>query len=226
MSDDSPNVDLHAFSLEFDSNSLKDLLRPDEISRAAAFHFERDRTRWIVARAGLRTLLARHASQSPQSLVFKRQAGGKPYLADSPLHFNISHSGNLALVVISNNGPVGVDLEPFDRGIELETCMQGFCSRFEHSRLDAIRSPGMKCQELIRTWCAKEAFLKALGTGLATPPQDLTVQWNNDGTAGMDGKSGFQIHFPAGLSHLGYCASVALPSSMTCPDVAWLDLEK
>src|SRR5579859_6114027 len=80
---------------------LQPLLVGEEITRAQRFYFEKDRRHWIVARATLRTLLGRYLDVEPQCICFASNDYGKPAItsptAGRRLHFNLSHSGDLAL---------------------------------------------------------------------------------------------------------------------------------
>ena len=60
--------------------ALQALLSPDELDRAARFHFEKDSRHFIAARGWLRTVLARYLDTSPADLRFDYGARGKPVL--------------------------------------------------------------------------------------------------------------------------------------------------
>ena len=78
---------------------------------------------------------------------------GKPYLPGGP-EFSLSHSGGMVLLAVSDEGPVGCDVEPLDRVIRNE---------------EAIRrkiAPGDHDTPLLRLWVKHEAVLKSgLGDG-------------------------------------------------------------
>lgn len=222
---DAPKVELWAIRLDQPQaavDRLSVMLDVDELQRAATFHFDRDRHRWIVARASLRRLLARRLGINPEEVFITVEEGGKPAL-DTPGHnleFNLAHSGDWALVALSNQGVVGVDLEPFVRGRELEECVSVFLGEGENARWMALDDVKEKAKYLIRVWCAKEAALKASGVGLSIAPTTLNVRWNRAGallSIGSDEE--YTIHFPEGFPDLGFCATVALPAEAVCPDV-------
>ncbi|HEX4454970.1 MAG TPA: 4'-phosphopantetheinyl transferase superfamily protein [Kofleriaceae bacterium] len=86
--------------------------------------------------------------------VVARDAAGKPQLVGGAIHFNLSHSGELAVVAVSD-APVGIDVEQ-QRAIADPAA---FARRFQFDTTDQ--------RELMRLWCRKEAWLKARGIGLA-----------------------------------------------------------
>jgi phosphopantetheinyl transferase len=95
---------------------LEDLLCADERSRAARILPARKRVLWVRSRGLLRALLGRYLERDPRALRFELGAGGKPALAPAgpapaDLRFNLSHSGELALVAVTVEQEVGVDLE-------------------------------------------------------------------------------------------------------------------
>ena len=69
------------------------------------------RERWARARGILKTLLGGYLDADPRALRFCAGERGKPYLAASPVSFNVSHSGSLAFFAFSTSGPVGVDVQ-------------------------------------------------------------------------------------------------------------------
>src|SRR5712692_5460725 len=103
-------------------NLLKSVLSPDEYTHASRFYFEKDRRHWIVAHGVLRLLLGRYLDFEASELKFVINDYGKPALAQPPhearLHFNLSHSGKLALYAFAYDREVGIDVEymrtPFD----------------------------------------------------------------------------------------------------------------
>lgn len=199
---------------------LSEILSAEERERAGRFHFERDRHEWIAARAGLRLLLAERTGCAPAQIVFAVSRGGKPSLPGSLVHFNLSHSGGRAAVVLSEAGPVGVDLEPWSRAPGLEECLETFCHPNERQKWMELKTPEQKQRYLLRTWCAKEAYLKALGSGLVSAPSELEVRPTNEGiflatSAGSD--RSVRLHFP--MADQNFLVAVALPASLPSPAV-------
>ena len=149
---------------------LEALLSQDEKDRARRFHFERDRRRFTMARGALRTILSGYLGVNPALIAFDYGPQGKPFLAvtASDIWFNVTHSQELALVAVSRDRELGVDLEfvrPFTwKG---QTPEHFFSLR----EVEAFRSlPDDSQQSAFFTcWTRKEAYIKARGGGLSIP---------------------------------------------------------
>ena len=163
---------LHLIDPELiDSSWARQQLDDAERARADAFVFPRDAERWTRVRAAVRDRLARHLQISNADLQWNFGVHEKPSLVANDLAFNLSHGGSLSALLVATEGPVGVDLEPVDRGKDLIEAYEAFCHPDEIPELP----PGDKSQALISLWTAKEAFLKAVGTGLSLAPQKVRV---------------------------------------------------
>src|SRR5215467_2922394 len=88
------------------------LLSPDEIQRADRFHFDEHRHRFILAHAAMRTILSSYLNVAPLDVAYSYGPKGKPALsADlerSGIRFNLSHSGDYALLGVTHNLCLGV----------------------------------------------------------------------------------------------------------------------
>ena len=83
-----------------------------EQQRAASFHSVSARTQFVVTRSALRCILSAYLDLSPLQLRFTHGPQGKPSLVDDGwLHFNVTHSHDVALVAVTRRGEVGVDIE-------------------------------------------------------------------------------------------------------------------
>jgi 4'-phosphopantetheinyl transferase len=149
-----------------------------ERHRAARFHFERDRRHFTVAHGILRAILGRYLRVDPATLVFEAQPAGKPHLAPARhrglLQFNLSHSRDLALVAVSGESEIGVDLEWVSDAIEVDQVAALVFSKSEIAVLGRLDIP-RKREAFFNGWTRKEAIVKALGAGLGYPVRQLTV---------------------------------------------------
>lgn len=148
------------------------LLSADELARAQRFRQVRDRIRYAVAHAALRLLLGARLSVESSRLVFRREPcplcgdpHGRPALAGHARapHFSLSHGGDLAAIAVAPV-PVGIDVEahPTAEGMAETSAL---LHPAEQAEL-AAAAPEYRRAAFARLWVRKEAYLKALGTGL------------------------------------------------------------
>jgi 4'-phosphopantetheinyl transferase len=149
---------------------LAALLSEDEQQRAARFRFDKDRWHFVAARGILRSLLAQYLHQAPEQLIFTYGDRGKPalQLADAapPLHFNLTHSGGLALYAFSRSCAVGIDLEQMRPSSDWQAIARRYFTSQEVEDLLAL--PVTQQQRgFFQLWTGKEACAKASGAGIA-----------------------------------------------------------
>lgn len=150
------------------------LLIDSERTRARRFKFEHDARHWTQCRAALRCVLGKVMGTEPQNVCLIEEPFGKPEVPGGPF-FNLSHCIDLALIALRFDAPVGIDLEPTGRASSLPECEESFCHPREIAGLPD--APSARNAALLRLWTAKEAFLKAVGTGLSQPPQEVRVDF-------------------------------------------------
>jgi 4'-phosphopantetheinyl transferase len=164
-------------------NQLEKVLTEEEADRARRHHFDAGRRHFVVARGVLRTILSRYIGCAPGELGFWHNACGKPFLAfpsgHVSLHFNLSHSGSLALLAITRHRHIGVDLERVRTDVARERIAEHMFSPAETARLRALpldRQP----EAFFQCWTRKEAYIKARGQGLSIPLRQFTVPVDPD----------------------------------------------
>jgi 4'-phosphopantetheinyl transferase len=140
-----------------------------EQRRAARIRLDRERRRFIVARALLRELLAKRVGVLPEAVEFVYGANGKPALArpfaDAGWRFNVSHCDELAVYGFSRAGDIGIDTEAIRAVPEADQIAARFFSSREHDAYRAL-PPQERSLGFLSCWTRKEAFVKALGEGL------------------------------------------------------------
>lgn len=158
------------------------ILSDDERARADRFHDAKARIAFVVARNWLRRVLALYTPIPPPQLRFGETAFGKPFLANErrghPIAFNLSHSGELAIVAVTAGMPVGIDIER-TRPVSSEL-VAGCLAPREVATLAALR-PALREESFIRCWTRKEACLKAIGVGLNGSPSSFEVSLDPSG---------------------------------------------
>jgi len=146
-----PRGELHVWRVRLGSAGWPVLaaLPPQERDRAGELLSERARRRWVAARWALRSVLARYTGREPAGIELRFGERGKPMLAepDPPLCFNLSHSGELALIAVAGEREVGVD----------------------------VQAIGDRPAEFYAQWTRREAVAKCHGVGLWAPLPDAPV---------------------------------------------------
>jgi 4'-phosphopantetheinyl transferase len=166
------------------------LLNSDERRQEQRFHFEKDRNRYLVTRALVRTVLSRYQSIDPNAWVFSTNAFGRPEIdAESEgaadLCFNISHTAGLVVVGIARGRALGVDVENiFVRDNPLEVAGQVFAAAelAELGRLPRER----RLDRFFQYWTFKESYIKARGMGVSIPLQKFSFRLERDGLVDLE----------------------------------------
>jgi len=163
-----------------DPNELKNLLANNERSRALEFKFLRDSKRFIIARAALRQILAMVLNAEPHSLQLSTGSYGKPGLAKENLRFNLSHSGDLALIAVARERELGIDVEEMRPMDDLRSIAKRFFAPQEAQRIAAMTDSATITRAFFECWTRKEAFIKATGEGLSRPLDSFRVTFFPD----------------------------------------------
>jgi len=147
---------------------------PDEEARAARFHSDEARVRYLRSHRALRSILAGIASAP---LAFALAENGKPYLPAAPeIRFNLSRSHGLAVVGVALGVEVGVDIERLRPLPEHTAIAERFFPPSEAQALLETPEAGRE-RDFFRRWTRIEAMLKARGTGLYGAGAELGGQW-------------------------------------------------
>lgn len=141
-------------------------LDESERERAARFYSPALADRWRVAHVALRDILGSVTASDPGELRFTQEANGKPGLVTTQrIGFNLSHSGDLALIAVTEGAAVGVDVERLGEVPEMEGVA---ASHFAREEQDALwKAPETtRLETFFRIWTRKEAYVKATGVGI------------------------------------------------------------
>jgi 4'-phosphopantetheinyl transferase len=166
--------EVHVFSAPLDIpaeriDELASWLSDDEWQRARRFHLERDRRRFVAGRGTLREILTALLGINPRSLAFSYGEFGKPQIAAPAaarsLHFNLAHSDSIAVCAIAKH-ELGVDVERIRAMDDAEQIASRFFSPRERRCLLALPTEQRR-EAFFNCWTRKEAYLKAIGSGLS-----------------------------------------------------------
>jgi 4'-phosphopantetheinyl transferase len=136
-----------------------------EVALAQRFREPRQQAYARRCRAALRQALASYVDRPPSTLVFQYNEYGKPMLAGQSCHFNLSHSGNRAVIAVAGQ-QIGIDLEAVVMSAsEIRELTELVCHPLEKKTLEQT-SLVLQSESFYRFWTQKEAYCKALGVGL------------------------------------------------------------
>ncbi|MFD7614066.1 4'-phosphopantetheinyl transferase family protein [Streptomyces sp. NPDC059828] len=156
------------------------LLDPAERQRYERHQADGDhaaRDRHATAAVLLRTLAARYAGCPAGRVRVDRtcagcgQPHGKPQLPGLDLHVSLSHTDDLIAVAVTRAGPVGVDVERIDRGLD-HRALARYALSGEETAWFRETEP---VTGFYLVWTRKESILKATGDGLRVPMATLTL---------------------------------------------------
>lgn len=174
---------IHLWRVQLDAAAdlgrMSALLSAEELARMRRYHHQRDANRFAIARGALRQVLGRYLDVAAQDVQIGYGPHGKPVVQQAadgrvPLHFNISHSENLALMAFVLGREIGIDIEFMRDGVDIEGVSAAFMSAPERQEILPLRSPE-KSEIFYRYWVCKEAYLKARGTGMVLSPRSFAI---------------------------------------------------
>jgi len=143
------------------------VLAHEELARADGFVFEPDRRMALISRGFRRLVLARYTRDDPRALRFVEDPFGKPTLSAGGLaiEFNVSHSGEVCVLAVTQGRAVGVDIERVRTDNDIVDIARHSYSAYEQRGLSLL-PPHLRVLAFYRCWTQKEAFVKLLGAGL------------------------------------------------------------
>jgi 4'-phosphopantetheinyl transferase len=156
-------------------DEYRSCLQPDELERAGRLRFPADQQQSIASRATLRLLLTHYAgAEHPHDLCLAYGEQGKPYLPGSDLHFNLSHTRDLAVFAFAREIHLGIDVENVHASDDLDAVAEQNFAPQERDALLAVPQ-SERVPAFYRCWTRKEALLKAEGSGLFRALNTFTV---------------------------------------------------
>lgn len=150
-----------------DAEALVELSEAER-ARAALFATDALRNRWLTAHVAMRRILARELGVRPDEIAYGAGTAGKPFIASpagSGVEYSFSDSGDLALLAVGRGGALGVDVEAHRPISDLEGVAERFFAPEERIALFALPEAERRAG-FYRLWTRKEAYIKAIGTGL------------------------------------------------------------
>ena len=161
-----------------DPGTLSDylsLLSEDERERQQRFHFEKDRHSFLVSHALVRKVLSMYVDVDPADWQFSAGEFGRPEISGlagvPPLRFNLTHTEGLSACLVTLDADCGVDAERVGGRGNLHAVADKMFADSELETLAALDGQQYQ-QQFFTFWTLREAYCKALGTGLGFSKKD------------------------------------------------------
>ena len=204
-------------------------LSSTELAHARSFRFPWLVRRYVLAHAALRILLSGYTGEHHAALRFVTGPYGKPGLAGpATLHFNLSGSGEFALLGLSPDCPVGVDVEQVRPLTHLNSLAHSVLTPAEAAAV--LPLPAEEgTRRLFQLWTRKEACLKAAGFGLSVEAGTLEclggrLTWREGAPAvfPLDDLTLYDLE-PA-PDYVGACVAGSAQQRLTRPRLRWMSI--
>jgi len=149
-------------------------LSKEESKRYQRLIIPEKKDQFLLSRGLLRHILSSYLDKSADSINISTNAAGKPFLQESNLTFNISHSGDFLLYGFCLASSIGVDIQKIFSISNPDTIIKNVFSLEERDYLESLPESG-RMHTFFAIWTAKEAYLKALGDGFREPPTGIST---------------------------------------------------
>jgi 4'-phosphopantetheinyl transferase len=169
------------------------LLDTVELERRDRLLFYPDRRDYAAAHAVLRRMLCARYGADPATWRFEATPTGKPRItgprSDELIDFSLSHARGAVACAVADAVDIGIDVERIDRSSEVEELAHRFFSQQEARRVTAA-APPLRRERFIELWTLKEAYVKALGTGLSSPLDSFAFAFGPGAILRLDASAG------------------------------------
>lgn len=206
------------------------VLSDEERRQLGRFRFEKDRWRYVVTRVLVRDVLSHITGLERSELTFGRSKYGKPKLVQpaglAPVEFNVSHTNESIVCVVSRVCKVGIDVELPVAPEEVVRLAEVFLSVKERQALFGVASNNIE-ERFQQYWIVKEALLKLWGVGLMMPSSGFSVSFRPERTIELEDEKLLDVSHPDddfGIFKLpgGHLGALALRSKQPNVRVAFV----
>lgn len=159
---------------------LNNYLSEDENLKTSKFKFKKDKNCSIITRGALRLLSGKYLNLNPKNIKFNYGEYGKPdFDFETNLKFNVSHSGNMAVIGFVLNDDIGIDVEKIKTDFDVFDIVSNYFSSLEIESLKELPTKE-QVKGFYRCWTRKESFIKAKAKGLSFPLDSFSVSLESD----------------------------------------------
>jgi 4'-phosphopantetheinyl transferase len=155
-------------------------LSPQEIEKSQRIINEEKAIDYVTCRGKLREELSHYLKIDPDKINFSHNKYGKPYIADSSLYFNCSHSRDALAICISRNIDLGIDIESINLTRNVGRLIAKVFSPEETLFYNELKTSDEKSLYFYKVWTIKEAITKEQGTGIIASLNSISPRFISD----------------------------------------------
>jgi 4'-phosphopantetheinyl transferase len=197
-------------SKHHDLEGLWEILSNQEKNQAKQFVNDYLKNNYIISHGILRQILSIYSKVKPHAIQYSLNEFGKPFLNNDMrrLQFNMSHSRDYAVFIVTLDYLVGIDIEWKDETVNIEETAELILSPSEFFIFNKFNAK-KKIQVFYDIWTKKEAIIKTIGLGFSYPIQTIDVlnDNSNEKIRHLFHKNVF--YYPAFLNLKGYSGAIA-----------------
>ncbi|MCP4287500.1 MAG: 4'-phosphopantetheinyl transferase superfamily protein [Gammaproteobacteria bacterium] len=182
--------ELHLWLINLDTplENSEGYLSGDEQNRADAMLNSSGSRRFTSARAYMRRILGNYLTTDAATIRFQYGPIGKPEITwpETDLCFNLSHSGPLALLALTRNAEIGIDIEPLKPRSSLLAIARKLFGEETRGSLAALPE-SQRTEHFFQLWTTLEARVKCKGNGVFSPSDNTIPAVNFEPESGWIG---------------------------------------
>lgn len=124
---------------------------------------------FLISRVLTKSVLADKLGISPHQVNIQLQPNGKPFVQDGKtIYFNLSHSADVIVLAVTEEGEIGVDVERVNREFEWRRVDSVLAlSEIDWIQENESTDPFSVYQRFFQIWTLKEAYIKCTGEGMS-----------------------------------------------------------
>src|SRR6056297_2034264 len=123
---------VHIWVVDTNYKSLPNFLSAAERKRWNSFYFSQDKQTFYQSHNALRLILSRYLSEKPREIEYQLTPFGKPFIRNSRIQFNLSHSDTMAVIAVTQGAEIGIDIESLNRKVEYDDLAKRFFCETEY----------------------------------------------------------------------------------------------
>lgn len=174
---------------------------------------------FLISRVLTKSVLADKLGISPHLVNIQLQPNGKPFVqGGKTIYFNLSHSADVIVLAVTEEGEIGVDVERVNREFEWKRVDSVLAlSEIDWIQENESTDPFSVYQRFFQIWTLKESYIKCTGHGMSSHLKKLNFHVFSEHIqffdATHDAQNTEQYHFQSYIYDCNFIFSICLQQS-------------